>query len=114
MSGADRPDEAELTRQVADRAIRRLNILEHVFLMVAAGAALLAGLIVAWLLAQSVGAPFRVTWAVSALVLFLVPAGISSMRVRREEREWREQRAADPPHPGTQRDRPHADSDGAT
>ena len=93
MSETDRRDDAELAREVADRAIRRLNVLEHLFLMVAAGAALLAGLLVAWLLTQSVGAPFRITWAVSALLLFLVPAGISSVRVRREEREWREQRA---------------------
>lgn len=93
MSEADRRDEAELAREVADRAIRRLNVLEHLFLLVAAGSALLAGLLVAWLLSQSVGAPFRITWAVSALLLFLVPAGLSSIRVRREEREWQERRA---------------------
>ncbi len=94
MSEAEDREDAELTRQVADRAIRRLNVLEHVFLMVAAGAALLAGLLVAWLLSQSVGAPFRLTWAVSALLMFLLPAGISWIRVRREEREWREKREA--------------------
>jgi uncharacterized membrane protein len=93
VSEADRRDDAELAREVAERAIRRLNVLEHLFLLVAAGAALLAGLLVAWLLSQSAGAPFRATWAVSALVLFLVPAGMSSIRVRREEREWQERRA---------------------
>jgi uncharacterized membrane protein len=93
VSETDRRDDAELAREVAARAIRRLNVLEHLFLLVAAGAALLAGLLVAWLLSRSVGAPFRVTWAVSALLLFLVPAGISSIRVRRAEREWRERRA---------------------
>jgi len=94
MSEADDRSDAELAREVADRAIRRLNVLEHVFLMVAAGAALLAGLLVAWLLSQSVGAPFRLTWAISALVMFLLPAGLSWLRVRREEREWLERRAA--------------------
>jgi len=97
VSDHDLRDEAELTREVADRAIRRLNLLEHLFLMVAAGAALLAGLLVAWLLSQSFDAPFRTTWAISALTLFLLPAGVSWARVRREEREWarkREERRA--------------------
>jgi len=93
MSDDDRRD-AELAREVADRAIRRLNLLEHLFLMVAAGAALLAGLLLAWLLSQSVDAPFRTTWAISSLVLFLLPAGISWVRVRRDEREWQARRAA--------------------
>ncbi|MDT8369593.1 MAG: hypothetical protein RQ745_10335 [Longimicrobiales bacterium] len=89
--------EAELTREVADRAIRRLNLLEHLFLMVAAGAALVAGLLVAWLLSQSLGWNFRTTWAVSALLLFILPAGVSGWRVRREERDWLQRRAARDP-----------------
>jgi len=94
MSDVDRRDDSELAREVAERAIRRLNLLEHLFLMVAAGAALLAGLLVAWLLSQSVEAPFRTTWAVSSLILFLLPAGVSWLRVRRDDREWAEKRAA--------------------
>jgi len=99
MTDVDRPDDTELAREVADRAIRRLNLLEHLFLMVAAGAALLAGLLVTWLISQSFDVPFRTTWAISALVLFLFPASISWVRVRRDEREWvrkrDEHRAAD-------------------
>lgn len=94
MSDETRSDEAELARQVAARAIRRLNVLEHLFLLVAAGAALLAGAIVAWLLGQTLGTDFRLTWAISALLLFLAPAGLSVIRVRREEREWIAKREA--------------------
>jgi hypothetical protein len=94
VSDDARSDEAELAREVAARAIRRLNILEHVFLLVAAGAALLAGALVAWLLGQVAGTDFRVTWAISALLFFLAPAGLSVIRVRREEREWNAKREA--------------------
>lgn len=83
---------AEFARDFTDRAVKRLNILEHLFLLVAAGAALLAGLLVAWLLNQSFELPFRSTWAAASLVLFLLPAGLSWLRVRREDREELERR----------------------
>jgi len=71
--------------EVMDRAIRRLGILEALFLLLAAVAALVAGALVAWLLGQSLGLPFRPTWAVSSLTLFILPGGISIWRVRRAE-----------------------------
>ncbi len=74
------------TNEVMDRAIRRLGVLEWLFLALAAAGALLAGALVAWILQQSVGWSFRVTWAVTALLLFVVPGSISWLRLRREER----------------------------
>ena len=74
------------TNEVMDRAIRRLGVLEWLFLGLAAAGALLAGALVAWLLQQSVGWSFRITWAVTALLLFVVPGSISWLRLRREER----------------------------
>ena len=70
--------------EVMDRAIRRLGILEHLFIGMAAVAALVAGAMVAWLLGQAFDLPFRPTWAVSALLLFILPGGISLWRVRRD------------------------------
>jgi predicted lysophospholipase L1 biosynthesis ABC-type transport system permease subunit len=68
------------------RAIRRLGVLEQLFLLLAAVGALVAGALVAWLLGQALGLPFRPTWAISALTLFVVPAVISFLGVRRNER----------------------------
>jgi len=72
--------------ELMDRAIRRLGILEWLFLALAATGALLAGALVAWLLQQSVGWGFRVTWVVTSLLLFVVPGSISWLRLHREER----------------------------
>jgi len=81
MSG----EEDGSAREVMDRAIRRLGVLEYLFLGLAAAGALLAGALVAWLAQQSLGWNFRVTWAVMALLLFVVPGTISWWRIRREE-----------------------------
>ena len=70
--------------EVMERAIRRLGILEHLFIGLAALSALVAGALVAWLLGQAVGLPFRPTWAASAILLFIIPAGISYWKARRE------------------------------
>lgn len=77
--GGDRGNE------VMDRAIRRLGVLEALFLLMAAGAALVAGALVAWLLVQALGLPFRPTWAAASLILFILPGGISLWRVRRAD-----------------------------
>ncbi len=85
--GKKQPEEKyEGTRAELDQATRSLGVLEHLFLMVAAIASLLAGALVAWLLMQAFGLPFRLTWAIASLVLFIVPGTLSYLRVRREER----------------------------
>ncbi len=85
MSGKKRRYEG--TQEEIDRTIRSLGVLEQLFLLLAAVAALVAGALIAWLLGQAAGLPFRLTWAVSSLALFIVPAGISWIRIRREERD---------------------------
>ena len=80
------PERYDGTRAELDQAIRSLGVLEHLFLMVAAITSLLAGALVAWLLMQAFGLPFRITWAVASLLLFIVPGTLSYLRVRRDER----------------------------
>ena len=91
MSGSD----ANSGNAVMQRAIRRLGILETLFLLLAAVAALFAGALMAWLLGQGFGLPFRPTWAASALLLFLLPGGISYWRARREAAVERQGRGAE-------------------
>ena len=71
------------TRRMMETAIRRLNILEYVILGVAVVLALLAGWLAAWLVEHTIGAPFRLTWAVSSLLFFIVPGWIVLSRERR-------------------------------
>lgn len=80
------PEEDQTPQEVMERAIRRLGVLEYLFLGLAAVAALVAGALVAWLLQQEVGWNFRITWAATAMLFFLIPGLISWWRVRRDER----------------------------
>ncbi|MBW3535029.1 MAG: DUF2269 family protein [Gemmatimonadetes bacterium] len=72
-------------REVAERAIRRLNILEWVVLALAGVLALAAGALTAFLLGEAAGLPFRPTWAVASILLFVIPAAAIRLRDRREE-----------------------------
>jgi MFS family permease len=80
---------ARLAREFTARAARRLDYLEWVILAVAVGAAVLGGALVAWLVHDLTGASFRIVWAVSAILLFVVPGGLALRGVKREERAWR-------------------------
>ena len=73
------------TRRMMETAIRRLNVLEYVILGVAVVLALLAGALAAWLVENVAGAPFRLTWALSSLLFFVVPGWIAFRRERRAE-----------------------------
>ena len=86
---SDQDPDTRAAREVMERAIKRLGILEFLFLALAAGAALLAGALTAWLLGEGLGFPFRTTWWVSSLLFFLVPGGIAYARARREDAEQR-------------------------
>ncbi len=55
------------------RAVRRLNILEYFILTAAAAMSLGGGALVALLLDELTGAPFRISWFISSLLLFSVP-----------------------------------------
>jgi hypothetical protein len=80
MTGGDAHPE---TRRMMETAIRRLNILEYVILGVAMVLALLAGSLAAWMVENLTGAPFRLTWAVSSLLFFIVPGWMVLRRERR-------------------------------
>lgn len=81
-------ERADEVRRIAGRAIRRLNILEYVILLAAVLVALLGGVVVAWVLMTVAGLPFRATWAVSSLLLFIIPGGSVYLReLRRGKKE---------------------------
>ncbi len=73
------------TRRMMERAIRRLNALEYVILGVAMALAFLAGALAAWLVGNVTGAPFRLTWALSSLLFFVVPGWVVLRRERQAE-----------------------------
>lgn len=84
-SDADR-DAARAAGRVAKRAIWRLNVLEWVILLAAVALATGGGWLVAPLLEELLGVPFRWAWAGLSLFLFVVPGAIVLLRDRREER----------------------------
>jgi len=86
QSRAER-EAAELTRAVAQRAIRRLDILEWVIFFGGAVLATVAGWIIAWLLEGIAGWDFRATWIGASILLFVVPGTIAIIKIKREERE---------------------------
>lgn len=72
------------TREAMERAIRRLNVLEY---LIMGGALLLAmggGALVALLLEAALELPFRFTWLVASVLLFLVPALVVYKREARD------------------------------
>ena len=71
------------TRRMMGTAIRRLNVLEYVILGVAMALALLAGALAAWMAESLMGASFRLAWALSSLLFFVVPGWIVFRRERR-------------------------------
>ena len=71
------------TRRMMETAIRRLNVLEYLILGVAMGLALLAGALAAWMAESLIGASFRLSWALSSLLFFVVPGWIVFRRERR-------------------------------
>jgi hypothetical protein len=101
-------DQAEAAREIMDRAIGRLNVLEYLILLLALALALLGGALVAWILQTAFGISFRLGWAGASLLLFLIP-GIS-VYVRERRRSGRRSGVvpgsawpvALPPEPGRQ------------
>ena len=83
MTGGDAHPE---TRRMMETAIRRLNALEYVILGFAMALALVAGALAAWMVENLAGAPFRLTWALSSLLFFVVPGFVVFRRERRASR----------------------------
>jgi len=86
---------ARLAREVAARAIRRLDILEWVILGVAALLAVGGGWLVAVVLASVVSLPFGLVWTVAALLLIGVPAWVALRKHRSEELERERRRRSE-------------------
>lgn len=78
----DDEEGSRIAREVAGRAIRRLGLLEAAIMAAAVALSLLAGALVAFLLAAS-GLPFRATWAVASVLFFVIPALAIWLRDRR-------------------------------
>ena len=65
------------------RAIRRLNVLEWILLGAAAIASLVGGWLAALLGRSALGLPFRATWMIASLLLFLIPGAMAMVAERR-------------------------------
>ena len=76
-------------REVTDRAVRRLGLLETVLTVAAGLFAVAAGAVAAFFVSDLVGWAFRPTWIVASLLFFVVPAGVVLIRARRDEAELR-------------------------
>lgn len=74
---------------MVERAIWRLNVLEYLMLGMAVALALGGGALVAWIFKTSFGVPFRPSWVIASLLLFIIPGLVVFGR------EWRKQPAAD-------------------
>ena len=72
-------------RKVMARAIWRLNVLEYVMLGMAAALSLGGGALVAWILMTSFGVPFRPSWVIASLLLFIIPGLVVFGRERRKK-----------------------------
>ena len=76
-------EDTRAARMVMTRAIRRLNVLEWLLLGAAAVASLAGGWLAALLGRSALGLPFRTTWMVASLLLFLIPGGMAWVAERR-------------------------------
>jgi len=81
---------ARVTREVATRAVRRLDVLEWVILFGAAVLSAAAGALVALMVARPLGLPYRMTWIVASLLIFGVPGWLAVRRAKREDEAFRE------------------------
>ena len=77
----------EATRSALQWTHRRLDVLELLAFLIAFLLALGGGALVAWVLAAVAGLPFRSTWALSSLFLFIVPGGGVYLRELRRGRK---------------------------
>jgi hypothetical protein len=78
---------SKVTREVARRAIRRLDVLEWLILATTAALAVGGGGLVALLVVGGSGAGFRGTWIVTSLLLLIVPGAVVLARHRKDERD---------------------------
>jgi len=83
-------ERARLARETMRRALWRLNALEYLILLLALLLALAGGALVAWILSTAASFPFRLTWGLTSLLLFIVPGGSVYLRELRRGRSRRD------------------------
>jgi uncharacterized membrane protein len=67
-------------REAVAWVLRRLDVLEYLILFLALILALVGGLLVAWVLGSALDLPFRATWGVASILLFILPGGFVYLR----------------------------------
>ena len=77
-------EEARAAREAVDWVMGRLSVLEYLILFLAMVLALLGGALVAWALGSAVPLSFRWTWALTSLLLFILPGGFVYLRELRK------------------------------
>ena len=80
-------EKAEAARDALSWVSRRLDVLEYLILFLALVLAMVGGALVAWILSSSMELPFRMVWAVSSLLLFILPGGFVYLREFRKRGE---------------------------
>ena len=60
--------------------LRRLDVLEYLILFFALVLALIGGALVAWILGSALDLPFRATWGIASILLFILPGGFVYLR----------------------------------
>jgi len=80
---------AEVAREVTRRAVWRLDILEWVIMVAAAGLAVIGGALLAWLVAAPSGLSFQLVWVTTSMFLFIVPGAFAIARFKNDERTRR-------------------------
>jgi peptidoglycan/LPS O-acetylase OafA/YrhL len=81
--GPDRAEVEEKARQGREAVawvMRRLDVLEYLILFFALVLALIGGALVAWVLGSALDLPFRATWGISSILLFILPGGFVYLR----------------------------------
>lgn len=74
------------TRKMMATAVRRLNVFEYLVLGATMVLALLGGAITALVLQITVGFPFRISWTIASLLLFVIPGGTVYLKQRAQPR----------------------------
>jgi hypothetical protein len=90
---AEMEEKARQGREAVAWVLRRLDVLEYLILFLALILALIGGALVAWVLGSALDLPFRATWGISAILLFILPGGFVYLREFRKRGEL--------PPPGT-------------
>ncbi|MGD2121850.1 MAG: hypothetical protein PVJ76_08895 [Gemmatimonadota bacterium] len=77
---AEMEEKARQGREAVAWVLRRLDVLEYLILSLALILALIGGALVAWVLGSALDLPFRATWGIAALLLFILPGGFVYLR----------------------------------